>query len=394
MIQVRNSNETLPDSSWRAVFTDTQNFSKRHLAKAPQEQFRQDHKTGLFVRAGRASSRKLTASRSLDTLPNALNTSHNSTDELSKSLATMLLVGGESFHVAEFEGNVAQLSSKSLFSKAVSLLTDLQTIRQFISKAMHETGVLTLLKIMNSTCTLLEEAARRETNNQKSKSRGIERVSSDGGKTENLFYWLERLRQHRRFVLEEFESFHSRPQSLLERALLMGTTFPTVFKNALGVVQVQLFSIPFSSFRIWTWDFSLSQASLLVKTARHWLIFSRLFPPQEAEKHTIRLLSTLDEVAKVDTVSTGAAVRLAFLKSKVREMSLDGSMQTSVTEPVAAAQFRVLAAEVGMRTIQVPPSIVRGDSCYNAASASSRSNNSSSSNSSSIQSTCSNCTRR
>jgi len=298
MIQMRRTIETLPQSSWRALFTDTKPFSPGNSF----QNMRQDHRTGLCVRAGRASSRLLTASRSLDMLPSMLT---NSPDDRGDELANKMLVEAGEFSAAEFEARVTELTNAFRFAEAVGLLTDLRTVRKFVSQGMGGTGVLSLLGLMNKTCQPLEDAARRDSGNK-----GIQRVASEEGKTENLFYWLESLRQHRKFVLEEYEAFQRRPQSVLERALLLHTKVPIVYKNARRVVQ-------------------------------------------QAEKETIQLMSKLDEVMSTPKASARSAGDLAFLKAKVRDICLDGSMQTSQSEPVAAAQFRVLVTEIAMRTIQV-----------------------------------------
>ena len=305
MIQMRRTTETLPESSWRAVFTDTADTKPVSPGPLFFENTRQDYRTGLYVRAGRASSKQLTASRSLDTLPSIATHAH---DDGGDELANKMLAEAGELNVAEFEARVTALTNAFKYNEAVGALTDLRTIRQFVSRAMSETGVLSLLGLMNKACQTLEDAARREAHNQHSK--GIQRVSSDEGKTDNLFYWLERLRQHRKFVLEEYEAFQRRPQSVLERALLLQQNMPIVYQNARKVVQ-------------------------------------------KAEKETRGLVTQMNAILSAPKASTGSAVDLAGLKAKVREICLDGSMQTSQSEPVVAAQFRVLVAEIGKRTIQV-----------------------------------------
>ena len=191
MMTVRRSTDALPSSSWRAVFTEPRNYSARRLANQSVDPVRYDHTTGLKVRAESSSSKRLTTSAS----------SMSASGTGSKSMQSMLQVGHETVDPSMMERNVTTLTSKLRFGEAVSTITDLKTIRKFVSKGMGESGVLSLLRIMNKVCTELEEAARREAKTSNKPMQFTQVPSEEDGSNANLFYWLERLRQHRRFVL-------------------------------------------------------------------------------------------------------------------------------------------------------------------------------------------------
>jgi len=307
MISVRRSKDNLPDRSWQAVFTEKQNFSQKQLASQSLDDVRQDRKSGLYIRAKSRAGTDLDVSHSNSRHGHSVNADHS----LGGDHDATVLAGADEINTAIFEADIAALDRELQFPELVENLTNLSVIRQFVTKSIGESGVLSVLRIMNKSCTSLEEAARREANAPKAMP------AADETESGNLYYWLERLRQHRRFVLEESEALHRRPQAVLEKALLMQTTLPLVYKSASSLVRA-------------------------------------------AERKTQELMATLDTIKSSAKQSVGAATMLAGLKAEIRAMCLDGSMQTSHTQPVAAATFRVLIAEVGQRTIQVRKVMIEG----------------------------------
>ena len=268
-------------------------ISRKQLASQSVDDIRQDHGNGLMVRK-KGSTARLTASRSLDTIGSD-----------SASLKTKLLITGNYLDMQALETKIKDFNAKFKFAETVELLTDLKVIRQFVSKTVGETGVIGLLKCMNESCSALEEAARKEASNANRQKASKEANKED----EQLLVLLERLRQHRRFVLEEYESFQSRPQAVLERALLTKISLPVVYRNALRNVHA-------------------------------------------GEREAVELVSKFEDIKIAPKDSTSAAVALAILKARIRDMCLEGSLQTAQSKAVTAANFRVLVAEVGLRTIQ------------------------------------------
>ena len=305
MMTLRRSAEALPPGSWRAVFTESTNMSAQRLANPSQDDLRQEHSTGLVVRAGKRFSKRLTAPR-LDPL---------SSTKLDPN--TSILAGTEVWHVGAFETHISALCAQLRYPEAVGSLTNLRIIRHFASQGMGEGGLLSLLRVMNRTCTELEEAARREPDAAGGSTNAVRRLrSTDEGDNNNTLYWLERLRQHRRFVLDDNEAFQRRPQAVVERALLLKTSLPIVCRNATKAVKA-------------------------------------------AEKDIEELLAKVEEVKGGSKHSHAAAVKLAALKRSVRELWLDGSLQTSLSDPIQAAKFRVLVAEVGQRIILVRSALMQ-----------------------------------
>ncbi|KAJ1489966.1 hypothetical protein T484DRAFT_3409716 [Baffinella frigidus] len=193
------------------------------------------------------------------------------------------------------------------WSELAAYLCNLRAIRYALQEF---DGVMKLLRIFNEACLALESALTA--------TRGVAVDARDTGeKKEQLLkpecvhigVALDRVRQHRRFLLQHSATLKVRPQAVLQTALIVNSELPAVARNAADMVRF-------------------------------------------GETTVKKLSMGFRDVKEKPCHSISACVSLAVLKAALRDVWLDGTMESTLCSKGVAAQFRVLTARVGLRLLE------------------------------------------
>lgn len=273
--------ESSVSAPWKTLFNANPAHVGAHNAPSP---VRENRVTGLYVKTGIKKS-----------LRGKSSSGTGIKDFQPLSTTAHIKDGPEAFPEGkQLQDKVDLLVSERRWQELANALCDLQTIRKFVCHPSADEGILKILQLFNKACSALEMTAKQ---------------ALDEGEVPPSAEYLERMRQHRRFILDHSTVFARRPQALLEKALFVSNTLPLVARNASEMVQ---------------------GGDQMIRSMK--------------EK--------LKNICSTSTTNVRAAAELAVLKAQVREISLMGSMQNAFCPAAIAARYRLTVARIGKRIIQ------------------------------------------
>ena len=204
-----------------------------------------------------------------------------------------------------------ELAAQEDWGELAALLCNLRVIRG----ALMDGGAAQLIHTLTDGCTALEAALTR--------ARGVAVDERDTGERKEQMLRphcvpigtaLDRVRQHRRLLLQHAAELQVRPQAVLLQALLVHAELPAVAHNAVDMVK-------------------------------------------HGEHSVQKLALGLRDLRERPVHLPSACEMLAAIKAALREVWMDGTVESALCAKQTAAQFRLLSARVGLRLLETREAI-------------------------------------